>query len=86
MSNSGIREINFTSFEWQSDNGVYYGPYYIGFLSDGIGLVNYNEDNIEEAQEMARREGVTFMLLQSSRWNSENDPLRPSKKYNMSRK
>tara|TARA_E500000178_G_scaffold311067_1_gene326684 strand:+ start:1099 stop:1722 length:624 start_codon:yes stop_codon:yes gene_type:complete len=49
-------------------------------------VFNYNEDNIEEAQEMARREGVTFMLLQSSRWNSENDPLRPSEKYNMSRK
>ena len=48
LSNSGIREINFTSWEWQSGNGVYYGPYYVGFLSDGIGWVNYNEDNIDD--------------------------------------
>lgn len=49
-------------------------------------VFNYNEHNIEEAQEMARRDGVTFMILQSSRWNSEDDPLRPSKKYDMSKK
>ena len=49
-------------------------------------VFSYNEDNIEEAKKMARRAGVTFLLLQSSRWNSENDPLRPSEKYNMSKK
>tara|TARA_A100001388_G_scaffold272455_1_gene252788 strand:- start:643 stop:1278 length:636 start_codon:yes stop_codon:yes gene_type:complete len=49
-------------------------------------VFKYNEDNILKAQEIAKKEGVTFMLLQSSRWNSENDPLRPSKKYNMSKK
>ena len=35
---------------------------------------------------MAKEVDVTFMLLQSSRWNSEDDPLRPSKKYDMSLK
>jgi hypothetical protein len=49
-------------------------------------IFKYNEHNIEKAQEMARRDGVTFLLLQSSRWNSEDDPLRPSKKYDMSLK
>jgi hypothetical protein len=48
LSNSGIREINFTSHEWQSGNEVYYGPTFVGFLSDGIGSVNYNEDNIND--------------------------------------
>lgn len=46
----------------------------------------YNEHNIEKAQDMARNDGVTFMLLQSSRWIRESDPLRPSKKYDMSKK
>lgn len=48
LSNSGIREINFTSNEWHSNNGVYYGPTYVGFLSDGIGSVDYNADNIQD--------------------------------------
>ena len=48
LSNSGIREINFTSHEWHSNNGVYYGPTYVGFLSDGIGSVDYNADNIQD--------------------------------------
>ena len=46
LSSSGIREINFASWEWQSGNGIYYGPYYVTFLSDGTGSINYNEDNI----------------------------------------
>ena len=43
LSNSGIREINFTSHE---HDGVYYGPTTVGFLLDGKGNVDYNEDNI----------------------------------------
>ena len=49
-------------------------------------IFKYNEHNIEKAKQMAKEAGVTFMLLQSSRWNSEDDPLRPSKKYDMSLK
>jgi len=45
LSNSGIREINFTSYE---HDGVYYGPTFVSFLSDGIGIVDYNEDNIQD--------------------------------------
>ena len=45
LSNSGIREINFTSHE---HDGVYYGPTGVSFLSDGIGIVDYNEDNIQD--------------------------------------
>ena len=49
-------------------------------------IFKYNEHNIEKAKQMAKEVDVTFMLLQSSRWNSEDDPLRPSKKYDMSLK
>ena len=49
-------------------------------------IFKYNEHNIEKAKQMAKEAGVTFMSLQSSRWNSEDDPLRPSKKYDMSLK
>ena len=45
LSNSGIREINFTSYE---HDGVYYGPTFVSFLSDGIGIVDYNEDDIQD--------------------------------------
>jgi len=43
LSNSGIREINFTSHE---NDGVYYGPTTVALLLDGKGNVDYNEDNI----------------------------------------
>ena len=43
-------------------------------------IFNYNEDHIEEAKQMAKENGVGFMLVQSSRWNDNNDPLRPKNK------
>jgi hypothetical protein len=45
LSSSGIREINFTSHGYY---GVYDGPTFVSFLSDGIGIVDYNEDNIQD--------------------------------------
>lgn len=43
-------------------------------------IFNYNEDHIEEAKQMAKENGVGFMLIQSSRWNGNDDPLRPKNK------
>ena len=43
-------------------------------------IFNYNEDHIEEAKQMAKENGVGFMLVQSSRWNDNDDPLRPKNK------
>ena len=41
---------------------------------------SYNEDHIEQAKKLAKENGVRFMLLQSSRWTDNNDPLKPKKK------
>jgi len=40
-------------------------------------VFSYNEDNIKEAHNMAKDIGAEFMLINSSRWISEDDPLRP---------
>jgi len=48
-------------------------------------IFNYNEDNIEKAKEMARRDGLSFFLIHSSRWR-KNDPLIPSLKYRKSKR
>ena len=44
LSNSGIQTINLVDYIDED----YYGPTYIRFLSDGIGIVDYNEDNIQD--------------------------------------
>ena len=43
-------------------------------------VFSYNEDHIEQAKKLAKENGVRFMLLQSSRWTDNNDPLKPKKK------
>ena len=39
--------------------------------------------NVEKAKQMAQRDGVEFLILQSSRWIREDDPLMPSEKYRL---
>ena len=43
-------------------------------------VFSYNENHIEQAKKLAKENGVRFMLLQSSRWTDNNDPLKPKKK------
>ena len=43
-------------------------------------VFSYNENNIEEAVKMAKEIDVKFMLLYSSRWRGDNDPLKPKNK------
>ena len=40
-------------------------------------VFRYNENDIEEAKNMALDNGMTFELNSSSRWD-ENDPLKPT--------
>jgi MoaA/NifB/PqqE/SkfB family radical SAM enzyme len=50
-------------------------------------VFQYNQDHIEEAKTMAKDNGVDFLLVTSSRWRSNNDPLRPTiDEYRMSAK
>ena len=47
-------------------------------------VFSYNEDHIEQAQKMAKEHGLMMIMLHSSRWMSESDPLRPkSTEYNL---
>ena len=47
-------------------------------------VFSYNEHNLEKAKQMAIDEGLMFIVLHSSRWMGESDPLRPkSKEYNL---
>lgn len=41
---------------------------------------SYNEDHIKQAKRMAKENGVRFMLVQSSRWTSDDDPFKPKNK------
>ena len=41
---------------------------------------SYNENHIEQAKKLAKENGVRFMLVQSSRWDGDNDPFRPKNK------
>ena len=43
-------------------------------------VFSYNEDHIEQAKKLAKENGVQFMLLHSSRWLGNDDPLKPKKK------
>lgn len=44
-------------------------------------IFKYNEDNIKKASKMAKDNGMLFLLVESSRWLSDNDPLKPSKYF-----
>lgn len=47
-------------------------------------VFSYNEHNLEKAKKMAVDEGLMFIVLHSSRWMSEDDPLRPKQReYNL---
>jgi len=47
-------------------------------------IFSYNEHHIEQAKQMAKENGLGFIIVQSSRWLSENDPLIPkSTQYKM---
>lgn len=38
---------------------------------------SYNENNIETAKKLAKKSGVKFLLVESSRWIDSEDPLKP---------
>jgi hypothetical protein len=40
-------------------------------------VFSYNEDNLEKCKEIADKEDVMIMILQSSRWINDNDSLIP---------
>ena len=46
-------------------------------------VFNYNENDIETCKQMAQNIGVDFYVVKSSRWNGEDDPLMPSKKWRL---
>lgn len=47
-------------------------------------VFSYNEHNLEKAKKMAIDNGLMFIVLHSSRWMGEDDPLRPKEKeYNL---
>ena len=49
-------------------------------------VFKYNEHNIEKAKEMAKRDGIYFLMIQSSRWRKRDgtdDPLKPSDEYSL---
>jgi MoaA/NifB/PqqE/SkfB family radical SAM enzyme len=43
-------------------------------------IFSYNENNIDKAKEIADKNDVVFMTLQSARWIDKNDPLIPKNK------
>tara|TARA_B100000686_G_scaffold303435_1_gene340250 strand:- start:5231 stop:5881 length:651 start_codon:yes stop_codon:yes gene_type:complete len=46
-------------------------------------IFKYNEEHIEQAKQMAKDNGLRFVLMQSHRWRGENDPYMPSEKYRL---
>ncbi len=44
-------------------------------------VFSYNENDIEACHQMAKDIDVDFMIVNSSRWLSENDPLKPTNKH-----
>ena len=46
-------------------------------------VFNYNENDIETCKQMAKDIEVDFLVVKSSRWNREDDPLMPSKKWRL---
>ena len=47
-------------------------------------IFRYNQEHIEEAKQMAIDNGLGFIILQSSRWLDDNDPLTPTNEYKLS--
>jgi MoaA/NifB/PqqE/SkfB family radical SAM enzyme len=43
-------------------------------------VFSYNEKSIEKCKKMAADHGLGFLLTQSSRWVSDDDPYKPSRK------
>jgi MoaA/NifB/PqqE/SkfB family radical SAM enzyme len=43
-------------------------------------VFSYNENNLEKAKQMAVENDLMFIVLHSSRWMGEDDPLRPKEK------
>ena len=43
-------------------------------------IFEYNEEHKKQAKRMAKENGVGFMLVQSSRWEGDDDPLKPKNK------
>jgi hypothetical protein len=39
----------------------------------------YNENDIEEAKKMATDNGINFIVVESSRWLTDDDPFKPTK-------
>ena len=39
--------------------------------------------SLDKAKKMAADNGLMFITTQSSRWNSKDDPYRPSEKYKL---
>jgi len=46
-------------------------------------VFKYNQDNIETAIKLAADSDISFYTIYSSRWQGENDPYMPSKKYRL---
>ena len=46
-------------------------------------VFSYNEHNIDKCKKMAADNGVGFLLTESSRWNSDDDPLKPSRENSL---
>jgi MoaA/NifB/PqqE/SkfB family radical SAM enzyme len=46
-------------------------------------IFSYNEKSLDKAKKMAADNGLMFITTQSSRWNSKDDPYRPSEKYKL---
>ncbi len=46
-------------------------------------VFSYNEHNIDKCKKMAADNGVGFLLTESSRWNSDDAPLKPSRKNSL---
>jgi len=46
-------------------------------------VFKYNEQNIDEAIHIALNANIDFYTIYSSRWQGDNDPYMPSKKYRL---
>jgi len=46
-------------------------------------IFSYNENNVEKAKKIAKQNGLIMIIMKSSRWDNNNDPLIPNKKENI---
>ena len=44
-------------------------------------VFKYNEDNLEQAKQLAEENNIQFWQFISARWDDGYDPLRPSEKF-----